>query len=84
MTNQLTRYKQEVRKQNANYPKGTTGESVVSGDTYLSRQAWPNNSAIRKVGVLFAVICFLLYVLWGSLTVTIANSTESNLSGNYT
>ncbi|XP_036212680.1 galactosylgalactosylxylosylprotein 3-beta-glucuronosyltransferase S isoform X2 [Bactrocera oleae] len=80
MTNQLTRYKQEVRKQNVYYYKGVTADLAVDRDSSSSRHAWSKSSTIPKVGVLFVAICFLLYVLWGTLNVTIADSTESNLS----
>ncbi|XP_011194895.1 galactosylgalactosylxylosylprotein 3-beta-glucuronosyltransferase S [Zeugodacus cucurbitae] len=80
MTNLLTRYKQAVRKQNVYYSKGIAGELGMGGESLSSRHAWTKGSAIRKVGVLFVAICFLLYVLWGTLTVTIADSTEDILS----
>ncbi|XP_039969766.1 galactosylgalactosylxylosylprotein 3-beta-glucuronosyltransferase S isoform X1 [Bactrocera tryoni] len=80
MKNLLTRHKQEIRKQNAFFPNRIAADLTVGRDSFPSKHAWSKSSTIPKLGVLFVVICFLLYVLWGTLDVTIADSTDCNLS----
>ncbi|XP_054742985.1 galactosylgalactosylxylosylprotein 3-beta-glucuronosyltransferase S [Anastrepha obliqua] len=73
MFNVPIRYKEDAQKQNVYYSKVLNGEQPVVGNRFSTTYAWSRSNTIRKIGVIFLVICFLLYILWGTFTTNVSD-----------
>ncbi|XP_053961462.1 galactosylgalactosylxylosylprotein 3-beta-glucuronosyltransferase S isoform X3 [Anastrepha ludens] len=81
MFNVPIRYKEDARKQNVYYSKVLNGEQPVVGNRFSTTYAWSRSNTIRKIGVIFLVICFLLYILWGTFTTNVSDHSVNTPSG---
>ncbi|CAD6996994.1 galactosylgalactosylxylosylprotein 3-beta-glucuronosyltransferase S [Ceratitis capitata] len=72
------RNKEDVRQQNDYHHKELMQYPAVYGNK-SSKSLWSKSITIRKIAVFSVVVSFLLYVLWGTINVTVVDSTIGTL-----